>query len=45
VGEDNKDRGESVSKRVSRLNKDFLNEQAKGATKEKAKKKSSPPKI
>ena len=45
VGEDTKSRGESVSKKVSRLNKDFLNEQAKGTKKEKPKAKSSPPKV
>lgn len=44
VGEGNKSQGESVSKKVSRLNKDFLNEQAKGS-KERSKKKTSPPKI
>ena len=45
VGEDTKSKGESVSKRVSRLNKDFLNDQAKGTTKEKPKAKSGPPKV
>ena len=45
VVEDTKSKGESVSKRVSRLNKDFLNDQAKGTTKEKAKAKSGPPKV
>jgi hypothetical protein len=45
VGEDNKERGESVPNKISRMNKDFLNDQAKGTTKEKPKKKSSPPKV
>ena len=45
VGEDAKNQGESVSKKVSRLNKDFLNEQAKRTAKEKPKTKSAPPKV
>ncbi len=45
VGEDTKGHGESVSKKVSRLNKDFLNDQAKKTTKEKPKTKSGPPKV
>ena len=45
VGEDTKSHGESVPNKISRLNKDFLNDQAKGTKKEKPKTKSSPPKV
>ena len=45
VGEDTKSRGESVSKKVSRLNQDFLNDQAKKAAKEKKETKSGLPKV
>lgn len=45
IGEDNKSRGESVPNKISRLNKDFLNDQAKSTEKEKAKTKSRPPKV
>ena len=45
VGEDAKGHGESIPSKISRINKDFLNEQAKGTKKEKPKTKSSPPKV
>jgi hypothetical protein len=40
IGEDNKGQGESIPAKVSRLNKDFLNEQAK-----KTKERTGPPKV
>lgn len=45
VGEDTKGHGESIPNKISRINKDFLNDQAKGTKKEKPKTKSSPPKV
>lgn len=45
VGEDSKSGGESIPNKISRINKDFLNDQAKGTKKEKPKTKSLPPKI
>lgn len=45
VGEDTKSHGESVPNKISRINKDFLNDQAKKTKKEKPKTRSSPPKI
>ena len=43
IGEDGPPKGESIPDKISRINKGFLNDQAKAATKEK--KKSSPPRI
>jgi len=43
TGEDSSSKGESIPDKISRINKDFLNDQAKAATKEK--KKSSPPNV
>lgn len=45
VGEDTKGHGESVPNKISRMNKEFLNAQARGTKKEKPKAKTPPPKV